>query len=295
MLNYNHLYYFHVAAIEGSVAGAATRLGVTQPTVSEQLRTLERSLGVSLFERQVSGLKLTDAGRLAFDHTSLMFRAGERLMQALGHDPAVLPRTLRVGITGAVGRATSTTFMIPLLALEDSVPSIRTGDSVDLIRDLRANELDLAMIESEPPPAARQGLEMVELDRMTLLAVAPPDVTPASDWQNVGLIQYRASSGLRWDVEAYLEEHGLCPKVVGECDDALFLLEAAVRGYVAFVPRSVARDAIAMGRLKAIARLPSTHAGVYALYQDTETADLARRAVQMLIEQVRALDQLEPK
>ena len=34
-LNYNHLYYFHVAAIEGTVAAAAVRLGVTAATVSE--------------------------------------------------------------------------------------------------------------------------------------------------------------------------------------------------------------------------------------------------------------------
>mgnify|MGYP001043149089 CR=1 FL=1 len=50
MLNYNHLYYFHVAAIEGSVAGAAERLGVTAATVSEQVRALERALGKKLFE-----------------------------------------------------------------------------------------------------------------------------------------------------------------------------------------------------------------------------------------------------
>ena len=83
MLNYNHLYYFHVAATEGSVAGAAEKLGVTQPTVSEQLRALERSLGVTLFDRSPTGLKLTGSGRLAFEHTSVMFRASERLIESL--------------------------------------------------------------------------------------------------------------------------------------------------------------------------------------------------------------------
>ena len=296
MLNYNHLYYFHVAATEGTVAAAAQRLRVTQPTVSEQLRTLERSLRVSLFERQASGLKLTEAGRLAFEHTSMMFQAGERLMQALGHDPAALPRTLRVGISGSVGRVTSTNFMMPLLALEGSVPSIRGGDGADLIRELRGNELDLVLIESEPPTAARQGLEMIELDRVTLVAVAQPDLVPAVDWQDVGMVQYRASSALRWDIEAYLNTNGLRPKLVGETDDALFLLEAAARGgFVTFVPRSVARDAIAAGRLKALASLTATHAGVFALYQDGETADLARRAVKLLIEQVRALNELDER
>lgn len=297
MLNYNHLYYFHVTALEGTVAAAAQRLKVTQPTVSEQLRTLERTLGVQLFERNVSGLRLTEAGRLAFDQTSLMFRAGERLMQALGHDPTTLPRTLRVGISGSAGRVTSTDFLLPLLALENNIPSIHTGDSVELIRDLRANELDLAFVESEPPSAARQGLEVVELDRVTLVAVAQPDLTPAPDWQDVRIVQYRAGSALRWDLEAYLTKNALRPRIAGESDDALFMLEAAARGgFVAFIPRSIARDAIAAGRLKALAQIKTEHAGVFALYQDGDTADLARRAVHALVEHMRVLhDTDDPK
>jgi DNA-binding transcriptional LysR family regulator len=70
VLNYNHLYYFHVAALERSIGAAATRLGVKQPTVSEQLRALERELGVCLFERSSMGLTLSEAGRVAFEHVS---------------------------------------------------------------------------------------------------------------------------------------------------------------------------------------------------------------------------------
>ena len=63
MLNFNHLYYFHVTAVAGSLKAASERLGVTQSTVSEQIRALERSLGVQLFERVPTGLRLTAAGR----------------------------------------------------------------------------------------------------------------------------------------------------------------------------------------------------------------------------------------
>src|SRR5512143_3300815 len=139
MLNYNHLYYFHVAAQEGSVGAAAAKLGVTQPTVSEQLRALERSLGVTLFDRSPTGLKLTEAGRLAFEHTSVMFRAGERLVESLGQDSRDMPRSLRVGLSSAVARATSSDFLMPLLALPDCVPVIRSGDSVELLRALRGS------------------------------------------------------------------------------------------------------------------------------------------------------------
>jgi hypothetical protein len=65
VLNYNHLYYFYVVASERSVKAAADRLGVTQPTISEQIRLLERALGVPLFDRTPSGLQLTRSGREA--------------------------------------------------------------------------------------------------------------------------------------------------------------------------------------------------------------------------------------
>ncbi|HUS30942.1 MAG TPA: substrate-binding domain-containing protein [Kofleriaceae bacterium] len=218
-----------------------------------------------------------------------MFRAGERLAEALGHKQPVTPHTLRVGLSGAVGRSTTTDFLMPLLELEDCVPSIRAGDTMELMRELRSGELDLVLCESEPPEAARRGLEVVLLERITLVAVAPPDLNPAPEWQDVNLVHYRSSSAFRWEVETFLETRSLRPRVVAEADDALFLVEAAARGrHVAFVPRSVARDAIATGRLKQVAQLEAGHAGVHALYQDGATAELARRAVEVLIEHLRS-------
>jgi LysR family transcriptional activator of nhaA len=284
MLNYNHLHYFHVAATEGSVAGAAERLGVTQPTVSEQVRALERALMVSLFERSATGLRLTEAGKLAYEQTSVMFRAGERLVESLGRNTNAMPRTLRIGISNAVTRTTTTDFLLPVLAIEACVPSISTGDATQLLRELRNSELDLALCESEPPEATRRGLEIAQLDRTILFAVAPVGFDPGPEWRNASLIHYRATSSFRWDVEAYLELNNLHPTIAAEADDPLFLVEAAARhGFIAVVPKSAARDAIASGRLQELARVESAQAGVYALYQDGSTVELARRAVELLI------------
>lgn len=69
MLNFNHLYYFHIVASEGSFASASEILGVTQPTISEQVKTLERALGEVLFERLPTGLRLTEPGARMFERT----------------------------------------------------------------------------------------------------------------------------------------------------------------------------------------------------------------------------------
>jgi hypothetical protein len=52
-------------------------------------------------------------------------------------------------------------------------------------------------------------------------------------------------------------------------------------GFVAFVPRSVARDAVTMERVKELLSLEPGGAAIHALYHDGASASLARRAVQM--------------
>jgi LysR family transcriptional regulator, transcriptional activator of nhaA len=289
MLNYNHLYYFHVAASEGSVAAAAARMGVTQPTVSEQIRALERALDVTLFERTATGLRLTETGRLAHEHTTVMFNAAERLIEALGRGGQMVPRTLRVGISAAVARSSAADFLMPLFSVDDAVPSIRTADAVELFRALRSADLDLVLTESPPPDNAMRGLECAELSPSVLVAVAPDAVTPADRWENVSIVQYRMGSSWRWAVEAYLDEHDLSPRVAGEADDALLMVEAAARGgLIAFVPRSVARDAVAAGRLRVVASIEPARVVVHAIYQDGEASEMARRAVEILIEHARS-------
>ena len=56
------LRYFLLAAQEGSITNAATRLHVGQPTLSRQLKDLEKELGQQLFVRQAHGIRLTEAG-----------------------------------------------------------------------------------------------------------------------------------------------------------------------------------------------------------------------------------------
>ncbi|MFK0009519.1 LysR family transcriptional regulator [Paenarthrobacter sp. NPDC090520] len=60
--------YFLAATAAGSLTQAAEDLGVAQPTVSEQIRKLEHTLGVSLFTRAKQGLTLTEAGQRFLPH-----------------------------------------------------------------------------------------------------------------------------------------------------------------------------------------------------------------------------------
>lgn len=273
------------------MTAAAEHLGVTLSTVSEQIRLLERALGVALFDRTSTGMRLTPAGEQAHEHTSTMFRAGERLAEALGRPMGKRPLLLRVGITATVSRTLAADFLMPVLALTECFPSIQTGAPMDLLRDLRGHDLDLVLCDTEPLEPARRGLELQTLHRPRLVAVSGPEFQPSETWDNVQLLHYRQGSAYRWEVDHFLEERGYRPTPVGECDDSFLLLEAVIRGgFVAFVPRSVARDALSVGRVKALLLLDEGAAAVHALFHDGESATMAKRAVQMLADYATSLE-----
>jgi len=61
-MNPRHLEYFLAVVDRGGVGRAAAELGITQPSLSQAIRALERDVGLPLFERAGRGLELSDAG-----------------------------------------------------------------------------------------------------------------------------------------------------------------------------------------------------------------------------------------
>ena len=98
-INHNHLYYFWVAAREGGITKASRELLVAQPTVSAQIRQLERSLGRTLLDRsRKRRFALTEDGALVLDYANQIFGYSQEMMQAL--QAGSLPKTVafRLGV-----------------------------------------------------------------------------------------------------------------------------------------------------------------------------------------------------
>jgi DNA-binding transcriptional LysR family regulator len=70
--DWNHTRAFLVTAEEGTLSAAAKALGMTQPTLSRQVASLEAELGVTLFERVGQRLVLTDSGAELLEHARSM-------------------------------------------------------------------------------------------------------------------------------------------------------------------------------------------------------------------------------
>jgi LysR family transcriptional regulator, cyn operon transcriptional activator len=93
-----HLRYFLAVAEAGSFSRAADRLGISQPSVSQQIRDLETGLRVSLFQRRGKHVLLTPRGLIFQEHARAVLRQLENFLQDLNSEPGQLRGTLHLGV-----------------------------------------------------------------------------------------------------------------------------------------------------------------------------------------------------
>jgi len=92
-----HLRYFLAVAGAGNFSRAADRLGISQPSVSQQMRELEENLRVSLFQRRGKRILLTAAGLIFQEHARAILRQLENFLDELSRDSVQLRGDLHLG------------------------------------------------------------------------------------------------------------------------------------------------------------------------------------------------------
>ncbi len=169
-----HLRYVVALDRERHFGRAARSLHVVQSALSQQVRQLERELGVELFARTTRRVEVTEAGARLVQHALAVLATIERAEQDLADLAA--GRTGRVSV-GFVGTATYE--MLPRVAQEvrRSEPGIDLrvrGEMLtpELVRELRAGTLDVAVLRPVAGAPA-DGLVHQSLRTEALVAVLP--------------------------------------------------------------------------------------------------------------------------
>jgi DNA-binding transcriptional LysR family regulator len=241
-----HLRYFVAVAETLHFGRAAQRLGVTQPSLSHQIRQLEAEIGTALFARTSRRTELTEAGRLFLDEAREILARTDRaavLVRRLGHPEG---GHLQVGIGVAMT-------IRPLLAAVAAVARQGQKTGVDVqtmpvtaqIAALLDGRLDVAFVR---PPVSEPGLSS-DLVAREPLCVALPRSHPEARRSVIRLSLLAADSFVlvsREIVPVYHDlvlqacrEAGFVPNAPYEADHlALILRMAAVTHSVALVPAS---------------------------------------------------------
>lgn len=239
-----------VAVVDaGSVTRAARDLHLTQPALSQQLRELERILGVRLLDRAEGRVIPTAAGEAIL--------ASARRAHAAVADVAAHAATYRGGDAGRVRLGTGATACIYLLppvlaAAKRRMPGLEivvvTGNTPDILRRVEEGSLDLGLVTL--PARLGSALSRTPLLRDPLVGLVPhdapgPGALSPSHAAALPLILFEAGGDTRGIVDAWFGREGLAPKPIMELGsvEAIKVLVASGLG-ASILPRLALRDVV---------------------------------------------------
>lgn len=220
-------------------------MGVTQPSLSKQIHSLEADLGVPLFERIRGNIALTAAGELLLPLATRILADVETARREVEELIGVRRGRIRLGATPSL--CTSLTPQV-LRRFRDAHPNIdlhvEESGSQDLVRDVLRGELDLAMIilpaQGTDPglsaePILRESLVIASVDPLPV--TTPAGELPLTELRERPLVMFRTGYDLRDATLEACRRAGFEPSFAvegGEMDSVLSFVEAGLG--VALVP-----------------------------------------------------------
>ena len=149
-MNVNHLKAFYVVAKEKGFTHAAKQLNVSQPTLSMQVKSLEKRFSVPLIKRNKKTFELTEEGNIVFSHAEKIFVLLHELKRELENFET---NHMIIGSTPYISN-----YVLPdiLLAIQDQHSNVKvqiyTGLSTEVLEKVLDYEYHLAVIGRLPYP-----------------------------------------------------------------------------------------------------------------------------------------------
>lgn len=235
----------------GSFSSAGDKLQLTQPAVSQQIRYLEKSLGVRLIERVGKRAVPTAAGNVLLNHALKIDAAVTLALDEIAtHTEGVLGN-VQIG-TGA----TACTYLLPpvlkILKRDYSALDItvKTGNTPDILKALENNTLDIGLVTL---PATGRMFDITPILNDDLVAISavddhselPPTITPES-LADLPLVLYGSGGNTRRVIDNWFQQAGIKSNPIMELDsvEAIKQLIAAGLGYAILPVSSLHSDGI---------------------------------------------------
>jgi DNA-binding transcriptional LysR family regulator len=231
------LEYFTAIADDESFTRAAERLRVAQPSISQQIRGLERELGEPLFERGARGATLTSGGRALLPYARSALAAAAAAKAEFAARAGLLTGTLAIGAVNGL-EETALPELLGIFHRRHPGVAVRltAGTSAPLLAQVARGELDAAVIAGPQSPLP-DGISDEVFLRDVVMAVTRSDseygqraAMPLRLVSSRPLITYAQDSGLRDVIEAAFRRAGLTLTVAYSTNDPALHVALAKQG-----------------------------------------------------------------
>ena len=231
-MRHTQLRSFHAVAQRLSFTVAARELGVSQPTITTQVKSLEQEFGVELFVRRGRRIELTETGGGLLDITRRLFADEKEASDYLNETRGLKTGHLRVG---AVGPYHVTDMLAAFNARYPGIyVSVTVGNSRESLRDLLDYRTDVAVLAHVDPDAR---LVAIPYRRHRVVVMCPADhdfadrrSIRARDMEGQRLIVREAGSTTRRAFDQAMREADVRPRIVMEIGSRESIREAVAKG-----------------------------------------------------------------
>jgi DNA-binding transcriptional LysR family regulator len=237
MLSLHQLRCFLAVYERGSITAAAHALGYSQPTLSEQVRLLERALDARLFRRAGRGVVPTEAAETLRVHAERVLEEAEAARRAVAAVRTLETGTVRFGLFGSARLYGGADLVADVLARYPGVRVELVGqNSADVHEDLRRGRLEAAMIAL---PLVVDGMTVTPVAREELVYVsARPEriarAVPAARLAEADLVlpetTWRSEDPARVSLAALVQEAGLELRTRVEVEDVETAVQVTALG-----------------------------------------------------------------
>jgi len=243
----------------GSFTKAASALFLTQPAVSQHVKSLEEELGIKIFDRNQKNTILTKEGEIAVKYFRRLLSISDNMVQALNEEKTKIS-SLTIGITHTV-ESTDVMEVLAEYALSQRDISVKViSDTTEkLYRKLRHDEIDFIIMEGF---MEGRDLSYTTLGTDSIVLIAAPehsfsgqDSVTLEQLKRENLILRRPNSNTRQVFEQFLKERNQSIdkfNVIMEVDNIASIKDLVRRGYgVSVLARSACADELSKGKLAA--------------------------------------------
>lgn len=231
-LNFLHLFYFWMVVRHRGITAACELLHLTQPTISTQIRKLERSLGQDLFDRSGRDLELTETGKTVYEYADEMFAVGRELLGALRGTPSNRALRLNVGMAMVMPKLMAYRLLEPVLHLPQVVQLvIYEAPLDDLVTDLMRHQYDVILSDTPIAPHQRAKSFNHLLGETKVAICGRGDLSARykkrfpQSLDGAPMLLPTANTEMRRQIDRWLDETGIAPRIVAEINDSALLKE----------------------------------------------------------------------
>ena len=272
-INYHHLFYFWTVAKEGTVSAAAETLRLTRPTVTAQVRELERTIGQKLFEQTGRYLHLTEFGRSVFTYADDIFSIGRELGEFLRTGRSGSRARFSVGMTDVVPKVVAFELLKPAMHLDERPQATFVeGKLDDLLADLALHRLDMVLSDSPAPPTVDVKVYNHKLTECGLSMMAVPVLArryrrdfPES-LNGAPVLFPTSQTAVRRALTKWLDDREIHPQIVAEFQDSALLNVFGQSGEGVFpVPTAIEDEVRKQYQVQLVGRLDDVQDSFYAI------------------------------